>query len=135
MTYPDGTTPDCTGIAADTDSFVIGHTPFGVDFETGKWPAPWTGRAYVTLHGIAGTWAGARLVSLGVDPTSGALQPGTELGADAGTLLEFASGWDNGLQTRGRPAPITFAADGRMFLGNDNDGTIVWIAPVDLMPN
>jgi glucose/arabinose dehydrogenase len=103
MTYPDGGTPECTGIAADTDSFVIGHTPFGVDFETGKWPAPWTGRAFVTLHGKAGNWEGARLVSLGVDPTTGALQPGTELGADAGTLLEFASGWDDGSRTHGRP--------------------------------
>jgi glucose/arabinose dehydrogenase len=136
-TYVEGGTPDCSGIAPDTDSFIIGHTPFGVDFETGKWPAPWTGRAFVTLHGIAGTWLGAKLVSLGVDPTTGALLPGTELNVDAGqnTLSDFATGWDDGTRAHGRPAPITFAADGRMFVGNDNDGSIVWIAPIDLMPH
>jgi glucose/arabinose dehydrogenase len=134
--YIDGGTPDCTGIAADTDSFVIGHTPFGIDFETGKWPAPWAGRAFVTLHGVAGTWTGARVVSLAVDPTSGAPLPGTELDTDAGqnTLLEFATGWDDGSRAHGRPAPITFATDGRMFLGDDNLGNIVWIAPIDLSP-
>jgi glucose/arabinose dehydrogenase len=135
MTYLEGGTPDCSGTAAETDSFVVKYTPFGVDFETGKWPAPWTGRAFVTLHGQAGDWTGIGLVSVGVDPSTGALLPGTDLAVDAGanTLLTFASGWES--HDHGRPAPITFAADGRMFLGNDNGGTIVWIAPIDLMPH
>ena len=30
----------------------------------------------------------------------------------------------------GRPAALTFAPDGRLFLANDNDGSIIWIAPV-----
>ena len=48
------------------------------------------------------------------------------------SLLQFASGWDDGMQDHGRPAAITFAADGRMFLADDNLGIIVWIAPTTL---
>jgi hypothetical protein len=61
----------------------------------------------------------------------------TELDAGTGpnTLLEFARGWDDGMFDHGRPAPVTFAPDGRRFLGDDNQGAIVWIAPVDLMRN
>ncbi len=58
--------------------------------------------------------------------------------ADAGsgnTLLEFATGWDDNVRDHGRPAPVTFAPDGSMFLGNDNDGNIVWIAPFALARN
>ena len=43
--------PDCSGVVAESGAFVIGDTPFGLDFETGQWPAPWGGRAFVTLHG------------------------------------------------------------------------------------
>jgi hypothetical protein len=48
-------------------------------------------------------------------------------------MMDFATGWDDGRQDHGRPAPITFAPDGRMFLGNDNNGAVIWIAPIDLM--
>jgi len=137
VSYEDGAVPDCSGVAPESDSFIIGNTPFGVDFETGKWPAPWTDRVFVTLHGAAGSWSGARLVSIGLDPTTGLPLPGTELdsGSAPNSLLEFATGWDDGLRAHGRPAPITFAPDGRMFLGNDNSGDIVWIAPIDLPQN
>ena len=27
---------------------------------------------------------------------------------------------------------LAFASDGRLFLGNDNTGDIIWIAPLDL---
>jgi glucose/arabinose dehydrogenase len=136
VTDGSGAVPDCSGVAPESDSFVIGHTPFGLDFETGKWPAPWGGRVFVTLHGVAGSWTGARLVAIPLDPATGLPQPATELGSGGTTpasLLEFATGWDDNLRDHGRPAPITFAADGRMFLGDDHDGLIVWIAPVGLM--
>ena len=131
-----GGTPDCSGVAADTDSFAIAHTPFGLDFETGAWPAPWTRRVFVTLHGEFGSWAGARVVAIGIDPSTGMPNPATELGdggPQADSMLEFATGWAVSTMNHGRPAPIAFSADGRMFLGNDNDGIIVWIAPVTLM--
>jgi glucose/arabinose dehydrogenase len=133
-TYIGGGTPDCSGVASDIDSFVIGDTPFGLDFETGKWPQPWADRVYVTLHGAAGSWTGARVVAISLDPTTGLPVAATELGGTSpDAMLQFASGWDDNMHDHGRPAPITFAADGRLFLGNDNDGSIVWIAPVGLM--
>jgi glucose/arabinose dehydrogenase len=133
----DGGVADCSHIAPETDSFVIGNTPFGLDFETGVWPAPWTDRVFVTLHGAAGSWSGARVVSIALDPTTGLPLPGTELQIDGGSnsLLQFATGWDDGMHAHGRPAPITFAPDGRMFLGDDNNGFVVWIAPIDLKQN
>jgi glucose/arabinose dehydrogenase len=135
-----GGLPDCSGVAAENASFVIGHTPFGLDFETGKWPAPWAHRVFVTLHGEAGTWLGARLVAIALDPQSGLPLPASELPGDAGdptNLLEFATGWDTAdpiaIRTHGRPAPVTFAPDGRLFLGDDQKGAVIWIAPVGLM--
>jgi glucose/arabinose dehydrogenase len=137
VTYQDtGGAPDCSGVATESDGFVIGHTPFGVDFETGRWPSPWTGRAFVTLHGDVGTWSGARVVAVALD-AAGMPLPASEIEGgpgDPANMLEFATGWDDGRQDHGRPAPVAFAPDGRMFLGNDNDGAVVWIAPVDLMP-
>jgi len=131
-----GGVPDCSGVATDRDSFIIAHTPFGLDFETGTWPAPWTGRVFVTLHGEFGSWVGARVVAIGIDPGTGLPNPATELGGGGplpDSMLEFATGWADDVRDHGRPAPIVFAADGRMFLGNDNDGIIVWIAPITLM--
>jgi glucose/arabinose dehydrogenase len=128
--------PDCSGVAAESGAFVIGDTPFGLDFETGQWPEPWGGRAFVTLHGDYQSWKGARVVAIALDPTTGLPLPSSELpgsNADPNDMLEFASGWDDGRQDHGRPAPITFAPDGRLFLGNDWTGTVVWIAPVGLM--
>jgi glucose/arabinose dehydrogenase len=132
--YPDlSPTPDCSGVAAESDSFVIGNTPFGIDFEPGVWPAPWTGNAIVTLHGVAGTWVGARIVSVAMDPTTGLPVAGSDLtGSDTGGMSDFATGWDDGQRAHGRPAPLAFTGDGRLFVGNDNDGSIAWIAPLSL---
>jgi glucose/arabinose dehydrogenase len=130
-----GGVPDCAGVSPESVSFIIGHTPFGLDFETGQWPEPWKNRVFVTLHGDFGTWAGARLVAVALDPATGLPLPATEIpdiAASPDNMLEFATGWDDGRQDHGRPAPLAFAADGRLFLGNDQQGTIVWIAPVDL---
>ncbi|MDP9000694.1 MAG: hypothetical protein M3O46_11340 [Myxococcota bacterium] len=136
VTYGRGQTPDCSGVAAETASFVIGHTPFGLDFETGRWPAPWRGRVFVTLHGDYSTWAGARVVAIALDPNTGLPLPATELPgtrSDPANLLEFATGWDNGRMDHGRPAPVAFAPDGRLFLGDDQRGAVIWIAPAGLM--
>jgi glucose/arabinose dehydrogenase len=127
--------PNCSGVATESDGFVIGHTPFGLDFETGRWPAPWTGRVFVTLHGVIGSLAGARVVGIALDG-AGMPLPASEINPAVGdptNMMDFATGWDDGRQDHGRPAPITFAPDGRMFLGNDNNGAVIWIAPIDLM--
>jgi glucose/arabinose dehydrogenase len=131
-----GAAPDCSGVTAETDSFVIGQTPFGLDFETGKWPAPWTGRVFVTLHGASGSWLGAQVVAASIDPDGGMPLPASDLDLDGGptptSLLPFATGWDDGKQDHGRPAPIAFAPDGRVFVGDDYNGVIVWMAPIGL---
>jgi glucose/arabinose dehydrogenase len=136
VTYADGGgIPDCSGVAQESDGFIIGHTPFGVDFETGRWPAPWNARAFVTLHGVVGSWVGARVVAIALDANGMPLQA-SELPGDAGdpnTMLEFATGWDDGRQDHGRPAPIAFAPDGRMFIGDDQQGAVIWVAPLGLM--
>jgi glucose/arabinose dehydrogenase len=132
-----GQPPDCSQVAVESDSFVIGHTPFGIDFETGKWPAPWAGRAFVTLHGVFGTWEGARIVGIARDPSTGLTLPATDIdgGESANTnMIDFATGWDDGHQDHGRPAAVTFAPDGRLFVGDDQQGAVIWIAPVGLMP-
>lgn len=126
-------TPDCSTVTQEQGSFLIGNTPFDVDFESGRWPAPWTHRAFVPLHGTYVTWAGMDLVALEMDPLTGDLLPGSTMtGAAPGSLLLFASGWDDRTLTHGRPTAIAFAPDGRMFLSNDANGLILWIAPLDL---
>jgi glucose/arabinose dehydrogenase len=129
--------PDCSQVVPEDVSFTIGDTPFGLDFERGRWPAPWSGRVFVTLHGAYGNWVGARVVAIALDPNTGLPLPATELpGSDPATaanMLEFAVGWADGRNDHGRPAPIAFAPDGRLFLGDDQAGAILWIAPMGLM--
>jgi len=127
-------TPDCSSVTPEDVSFVIGHTPFSFDFERGKWPEPYTGSVFVPLHGAAGGWTGARVVAIATDPATGRLKPGTNLdsGLPSGAMTDFATGWDDNTHLHGRPAAIEFAPDGRMFIGNDNNGDVFWVAPLDL---
>ncbi len=125
--------PDCSHVAQETASFYIGHTPFDLDFETGKWPEPWKEHAFVPLHGAAGSWDGARLVAIDQDAMTGQLLPGSDIsGMSSGAMSDFATGWDDGTRSHGRPTVVAFAEDGRLFLANDTDATIIWIAPLDL---
>lgn len=129
--YPDSfPNQDCSDVVAEYSSFYIGDTPFDLDFETGAWPAPWTNRVFVPLHGAYGTWEGARLVAIEVDPVTGQPQFGTDLGGmSSGAMADFATGWDDNSLLHGRPGVVAFASDGRLFLGNDINGDIIWIAP------
>ena len=122
--------PDCSTVEAETTSFIIDHTPFGLDFEQGRWPGIWRRRTYVVLHGIVGSYEGARVVAIQTAADTG--WPVASSEADAGTaMLDFATGdWASNPHLHGRPAALTFSPDGRLFLGNDVDGTVVWIAPV-----
>jgi glucose/arabinose dehydrogenase len=128
--------PDCSYVTPDDVSFLIGDTPFGLDFERGGWPTPYKGSVFVALHGDAGFWGGARVVAVATDPTTGSPKAGTTAdgGVSSGSMTDFATGWDDAMHTKlhGRPAAIEFAADGRMFVGNDNNGDVFWVAPLDL---
>ena len=125
-------TADCSKTVPEDVSFLIGDTPFGFDFEPKKWPTPYKGNAFVALHGTAGPWQGARLVSVAVNLDTGDLMPSTTLGGVGGGMRNFGTGWDDTTLMHGRPAAVTFAEDGRLFLANDNNGDIIWIAPFEL---
>jgi glucose/arabinose dehydrogenase len=123
--------PDCSTVADDTDSFIIGNTPFGFDFDDTQFPSPWAHQVIVALHGAAGSWAGAKIVAIAMDTATDLPQAGSDLsGSESGGMTDFATGWDDGLFDHGRPADIEFAADGRMFVTNDTNGEIFWIAPL-----
>jgi glucose/arabinose dehydrogenase len=124
---------DCSGVTPEDVGFYIGDTPFSFDFERGRWPAPYNGSVFVPLHGAAGSWKGARIVAVAIDPASGLPQKASDVTmTNEGALTDFATGWEDGTYSHGRPAAIAFAEDGRMFVGNDNDGSIFWVAPLDL---
>ena len=126
-------TPDCSGVQKESAGFVIGETPFGLDFESGKWPMPWGGRVFVTLHGVFGSWVGARVVGISLDPITGLPLASDDLdGGNSPNMSDFATGWDDRTLSHGRPASITFAPDGRMFIGDDQLGAVIWIAPISL---
>jgi glucose/arabinose dehydrogenase len=126
-------TPDCSGVASEDDSFLIGDTPFAFDFEPGIWPSVYRGSIFVPLHGAASTWQGARLVAVAVDATTGLPKKGSSVdGGPTGAMTNFATGWDDGTRGHGRPSAVAFAADGRLFVANDNDGSIFWVAPLEL---
>jgi glucose/arabinose dehydrogenase len=123
----------CGSVAAEDNGFYIGDTPFGLAFEPGTWPAPWTGSAFVATHGAAGSWTGARLIAIAMDPTTGLPKPSSNAnanGTNTGAMTDFAVGWDDATLTHGRPAAVEFSPDGRLFIANDNNGEIVWIAPL-----
>ncbi len=127
---PPGT--DCSGVAAETNSFVIGDTPFDLDVEPGKWPGVWQGRAFVVTHGAFGTWVGARMVAIPVDSSTGLPTPSTNTGGMEVGMVDFATGWDDQTLSHGRPSSVEFHPDGRLFVGNDNTGVIFWIAPIGM---
>jgi glucose/arabinose dehydrogenase len=133
LPYPGITpAPDCSGTVDESDSFLIGDTPFGLDFEAYGWPAPWSGRAIVANHGAAGTWLGARVLAIAMDPSTGLPVSGADVDADTSTggMMDFATGWDDGTLKHGRPATVSFSPDGRLFVGSDTTGMIFWIAPM-----
>jgi glucose/arabinose dehydrogenase len=124
----DGGTPDCSAVTQEQNAFLIGDTPFGLDFEPGKWPAPYTHAAFVATHGAAGSWNGTRIVSIPMDPTTGLPKPSSNTsGTDVG-MTDFATGWAISHLDDGRPSAVTFAPDGRLFVANDWNGVIFWIA-------
>jgi glucose/arabinose dehydrogenase len=132
VTYKDnGQVPDCSGVQPESTAFIVAETPFGFDYELGHgaWPGTWSGRIYLTLHGAFGSWQGARMVAIATDPATGLPLPSSDTGGSEQNMVDFATGWDDGTLKHGRPAAVTFAPDGRLFLADDVLGQIIWIAP------
>jgi glucose/arabinose dehydrogenase len=136
--------PDCSQTADESVSFYVADTPFGFDFEPGRWVSPWNHRLFVALHGQFGTWIGARIVTIGIDAVTGLLISGGTYAPDGGQMntgsaVDFAIGWDDRKLDHGRPSDVTFASDGRMFVSQDVGpdslgmlGMVLWFAPLDL---
>jgi hypothetical protein len=126
---PAGT--NCAAVTPESVSWLIGDTPFGIAFAPSTWPGMWSGSAIVATHGSAGLWTGARVVAIAMDPTTGLPKPGTDmLNGDQGSMTDFATGWDDGMNDHGRPTAVDFSSDGRLFLANDTTGVIFWVAPL-----
>jgi glucose/arabinose dehydrogenase len=140
LPYPDVTVscstgqcaPDCSATTTDTNSFYIGNTPFGLDFEDTQFPAPWDHQVLIALHGAVGSWAGARVVAVDIDAQTGLPLASSTVdgGNDSGAIRDFATGWDDRSYAHGRPADVAFSSDGRLFVSNDVTGEIFWIAPI-----
>ncbi len=83
------------------------------------------------LHGAYGTWKGARMIAIATVPATGLAVPATDLmGHPTESMKDFATGWDDGLRAHGRPAAVAMSDDGRLFVDNDVNGDIFWVAPV-----
>jgi hypothetical protein len=123
-------TSDCSQVASESVSLEIGNTPFGIDFEPGIWSPPYKKDVFVVLHGQVGSWIGASILAIPTDSTGMPVMT-SDLGTSS--VDQFATGWDDGLLSHGRPAAISFAADGRAFIANDVTGDIFWIAPMSLI--
>jgi glucose/arabinose dehydrogenase len=115
--------PLCTNTKPEAQGFLIGDTPFGLDFIDDQFPPPWDHHVFIAPHGAFGTWVGARVVGVPIDPATG-------LPPDGGMKEDFLNGWDDNLHDHGRPADITVSPDGRLFISNDQNGDIFWIATV-----
>jgi glucose/arabinose dehydrogenase len=126
-----GNTPNCGGVAPENVAFLIGDTPFGLDFEPGRWPSPYTGSAFVATHGAAGSWTGSRVVMVPMDPSTGLPVNSSDTGGSDQGMQDFATGWDDQTLSHGRAAELAFSPDGRLFVGNDNTGDIFWVAPMN----
>jgi glucose/arabinose dehydrogenase len=124
---------NCASVTPEAVGWQIGDTPFGLAFAPSTWPGMWAGAAIVSTHGAVSVWTGARIVAIAMDPTTGLPRPGNDYVSpetDMGSMTDFATGWDDQTQSHGRPAAVELSSDGRLFVSNDNNGVIFWIAPL-----
>ncbi|MFT3840099.1 MAG: hypothetical protein QM723_24135 [Myxococcaceae bacterium] len=123
--------PKCSSVSADSNSFIIGNTPFGLDFTDDQFPNPFKHQVIVALHGEFASWRDAKVVSIALDPATGLTMPSSTVnGNPTGALQDFATGWDDGQLDHGRPSDVAVSPDGRVFISNDVNGEIFWMAPV-----
>ncbi|HEY8076818.1 MAG TPA: hypothetical protein VIF62_21980 [Labilithrix sp.] len=120
-TGPNGGGTDCSGVGHELVSIQLHDTPFGLDFERGLFPAPYTHGMFVALHGVVSSYTGTGVVWIATDPQS--LRPTAAPAA-------FADGF--GKPSNRRATDVAFAPDGRLFVVDDNTGKIYWIAPKTL---
>jgi glucose/arabinose dehydrogenase len=119
----------CDDVIKEDASFTLSDTPFGFDWETGAWPAPFTGGIFVALHGSAYSsppdpvWKGVGIVYAPTNPTTHVPTQDWQL---------FLGGFSPDGTVLERPSDIAFARDGRMFFSDDTGGHVFWMAPTNL---
>jgi len=129
----------CDTVTAEDASFTLNDTPFGFDWEPGKWPAPFTGAVFVARHGSfysSPQWRGVGIVYAPTDPVTHApIATSGDAGAAVGEAdwKPFQDGFGPGGSVLERPSDIAFSPDGRMFIADDQGGRVFWMAPTTLM--
>jgi hypothetical protein len=114
----------CADVQQEAVSINLGDTPFGFDWERGRWPAPYRNGLFVALHGsfYTGNFSGSGIVFLPTDPATG-----IPLRQAPTRFLETTNGQP--MPSLQRPTDVVFAPDGRMFVSDDYGGGIYMIAP------
>ncbi len=112
----------CTNLSNEVLLIQLHDTPFGLDFEPGGFPAPYTNGIFIAKHGAVGSETNSDVVYVAVSN-----------GVPMGMEQPFTSGFGFvGNTNNGRATDLTFAPDGRMFLIDDTNGAVYWIAPTTL---
>ena len=116
----------CAEVAKEDASFPLSDTPFGFDWEPGKWAAPYTNAVFVALHGSAYSsppWQGAAVVYAPTDPTTH---------VPTQDWQPFLTGFATTSPVLHRPSDVAFSPDGRMFIADDTSGNVYWMAPTTM---
>lgn len=110
----------CAGVAAELTAWPLHDTPFGIDFERGRWPEPWRNGFFVGLHGAFQSWENTKVIWSPLDAS----------GRPTGQWQDFITGWGRSERgVVGRITDVTFARDGRLFFSDDQGGGVYWVAP------
>lgn len=116
-----GTQQRCANVAASVQTYTLHDTPFGFDWAPTSWPGEYSGAFFVGLHGWVGSWTNAGVQWAPTDPTTHRPTRDT---------VPFVQGFGHRAPNlEGRVSELIFAPDGRMFITDDQDGAIYWIAP------
>lgn len=114
--HPTHRAHDCAGVGRELVAIPLHDTNFGLDFDRGGFPAPYTHGLFVALHGVFTSFGGTGVVFVPTDPRT--KRP-------VGPASAFATGF----APNGRATDAVFAPDGRLFVADDTTGNVYWIAP------
>ncbi len=119
----------CGGITQEEVTIPLGNSPFGFDWEHGLWSGAMSGVLCLAQHGSfysSPPWLGEGVYCT---PTNATTHVPTS------NFTMFLGGFspsNMGSARMLRPADVTFAPDGRMFVSDDIANAIYWVAPESL---
>ena len=112
----------CQGVQAPLEMMQAHSAPLGLDFpplKVTQFPTNYANSLYIAFHGSWNRTAPTGYKVVRVPLNNGQV---------AGPAEDFITGWlDSNNNVSGRPAGVTFAADGTLFVSNDKSGTIYHI--------